>query len=253
MQYNSYSTSFKTMMIQAMILLSTLTIHTVLPADFSNCPRDQSRVVRKVITVQLYPVYETEGVAMPTTCDFHGNRDMYLQQETNKLEEGSSKWTCQFCGKAFYEQRFLDHHFDNKHLVYVKKGRNIVCLAEYCDIFRCKVQNTRRKVQDNFWDKALCRDKDVEKLRDKCNVQMKKCIPNHFIGMERHIFLEKLTKNVCDYLTCEKYWELSKPEMHPASVALYIVATSILIWGLMVYYYVACAHFYTDSVKRKKR
>jgi len=40
---------------------------------------------------------------------------MYVLQEQNKYSENPGKWTCGFCGKSFYDERFLDRHFDARH------------------------------------------------------------------------------------------------------------------------------------------
>lgn len=245
-------------MISLLLLFTVLTHHCVDNADFKHCPRDRSRVVRRILTNEIYPIYNDAGYSMSASCELFGDRDIYLQQELNKLEEAASKWVCQFCGKAFYEQRFLDMHFESRHADSIKRGADTVCLADYCDIFRCEVLSARGKNQPKYWDKALCRDKDLKLLQDRCKAVTKKCVPPQLSNMERHIFLEKLNEHLCDYLTCTRFWELPETELHPVSTALYIVATAMLIFGLLVYYYIAYTHFYTDesllsdTVERKR-
>ena len=56
----------------------------------------------------------------------HSSNDLYSIQEEHKSQEYASKWVCNFCGKAFYNENYLDKHFDNKHsdmLVKVKKKK----------------------------------------------------------------------------------------------------------------------------------
>ena len=61
-------------------------------------------------------------------------------QEQNKIEESSNRWVCGFCGKAFYDERFLDLHFVNRHSSYTRQvrlfGINIQNLYNVCDVMR---------------------------------------------------------------------------------------------------------------------
>jgi len=54
-------------------------------------------------------------LSLPVVCAFAAERDMYAAQEQNKYSENSGKWTCGFCGKSFYDEKFLDKHFDARH------------------------------------------------------------------------------------------------------------------------------------------
>lgn len=48
-------------------------------------------------------------------CPFHMGRDLFSPQEEAKVRHRPTQWTCGFCGKSFYEEKFLDLHFDNRH------------------------------------------------------------------------------------------------------------------------------------------
>ena len=43
-----------------------------------------------------------------------------------------------------------------------------VCLADYCDIFRCNVLNSPKK--DWFWEKALCKEDNMAVWKMRCEV-----------------------------------------------------------------------------------
>jgi len=64
---------------------------------------------------EIEPVFEQLQVSIPVGCAFATDRDMYAIQEMNKYSENAGKWTCGFCGKSFYEEKFLDKHFDARH------------------------------------------------------------------------------------------------------------------------------------------
>ena len=227
------------------LFLIHIQIQIIQNADFTTCARDRSRIVRKQFEAEILPLYHENGVSVPSTCELNSNRDMYLDNELNKFEESGSKWVCRYCGKAFYEQRFLDMHFTHRHSNHIRQGPNMVCLADLCDIFRCEV--IVHKNEPKYWDRALCLEKELKEYREQCYAVVKHCIPDSLEGLEHRLFHEKLNKSLCSYLTCEEYWVLPNPGYHPVSLALYIVGTSMLLFGLMIYYYVAYTHFYTDD------
>ena len=64
---------------------------------------------------EIEPVFEQLQVSIPVGCAFGAARDMFALQEQNKYSENVGKWTCGFCGKSFYEEKFIDKHFDARH------------------------------------------------------------------------------------------------------------------------------------------
>ena len=40
----------------------------------------------------------------------------YSQEERKKLAELSHKWKCEICGKHFSSERYIDKHFEVKHM-----------------------------------------------------------------------------------------------------------------------------------------
>jgi len=42
-------------------------------------------------------------------------RDIFGPQQAAKQQHRPSQWTCGFCGKSFYEEKYLELHFDNRH------------------------------------------------------------------------------------------------------------------------------------------
>lgn len=69
----------------------------------------------------VYPLFQQVKAIIPDTCLFSPERDKYLLQEENKVSEGISKWYCNYCGKGFYSEDFLDQHFDNRHPEFVRE------------------------------------------------------------------------------------------------------------------------------------
>lgn len=54
-------------------------------------------------------------VKIPLECPFHPMRDIFAPQQAAKVQNRPSQWTCGFCGKSFYEEQHLDHHFEQRH------------------------------------------------------------------------------------------------------------------------------------------
>lgn len=108
-----------------------------------SCPRDNARIVRRIIQNKWIPILERYKVSMPLECPFHPQRDIFGPQQAAKKQHRPSQWTCGLCGKSFFEEKYLDLHFDNRHKGYINMAEDAVCLADYCDIMRCDVLITQ--------------------------------------------------------------------------------------------------------------
>ncbi|XP_066245586.1 uncharacterized protein [Euwallacea similis] len=105
------------------------------------CRKDNARLVRKIVQSKWIPVLNKYKVILPLDCPFHPKRDIFGPQEAMKKQHRPSQWTCGICGKSFFEEKFLDLHFDNRHKDHINMAEDAVCLADYCDIMRCDVIN----------------------------------------------------------------------------------------------------------------
>ena len=63
----------------------------------------------------MLPIYDEHSTAMGPQCPLHESRDMYKVQELLKVEESPSRWRCDYCGKTFYGELYIDVHMDNRH------------------------------------------------------------------------------------------------------------------------------------------
>ena len=61
------------------------------------------------------PYVEKERYQIPRTCRLHPENDLYRDQEQHKIRIDVYEWQCGYCKKRFYEEKFLDKHFDNRH------------------------------------------------------------------------------------------------------------------------------------------
>ncbi|XP_048730723.1 uncharacterized protein LOC125647907 isoform X2 [Ostrea edulis] len=209
-----------------------------------HCPRDRSRNVRNLLKEVMYPLFHQVKASFPDTCLISPERDKYLLQEENKFSEGISKWYCNYCGKGFYSEDFLDQHFDNKHPEFVREDQSAVCFGDYCDIMRCDIIAGRRKKE--FWDVSLCLESDMKDLMEDCEKLLSACIPDGLSKNATEFLITHSTQNICSFLTCKKYWESAIEEPSDSAI-FYSILTIFLIIVLVIYYCVAYHYFYTDT------
>ena len=60
-------------------------------------------------------MYKKKNVNIPPSCPFTEERDMYHPHEIHKTEEAYARWACEYCGKIFYAEMYLDKHLENRH------------------------------------------------------------------------------------------------------------------------------------------
>lgn len=96
-----------------------------------SCPRDNARIVRKIIQNKWIPVLEKYKVKIPLECPFHTKRDIFGPQQAAKFQHRPSQWTCGFCGKSFFEEKYLDMHFDNRHKGVINMVQNLYLLHSH--------------------------------------------------------------------------------------------------------------------------
>jgi len=79
-----------------------------------------------IITIfqHFFSVFQVKNQEPHQKCPLHASRDLYRIQEGNKTQEYAARWVCNFCGKAFYSEHYLDKHFENKHSDQLVKVRS---------------------------------------------------------------------------------------------------------------------------------
>lgn len=92
-------------------------------------------------------------------------RDIFGPQQAAKHQYRPSQWSCGFCGKSFYEEKFLELHFDNRHKSLINMAEDAVCLADYCDIMRCEVLITQ-EMSSQFLNDPSKINTDIEIWRE---------------------------------------------------------------------------------------
>eukprot|EP00118_Oscarella_pearsei_P012930 m.98872 g.98872 ORF g.98872 m.98872 type:complete len:211 (+) comp37013_c0_seq14:1-633(+) len=154
----------------------------------SSCPRDRSRLSRNVLNEHFFPHFKKWQGRLSSSCPFRRSRDIYYDQERHKTR--SQHWNCEYCGKSFYSEYFLDFHLENKHSDKLN-AKESICLADYCDILRCDVAESGSLANH---ERPVCIGSQLEKLKRKCEV------------VDGDTSLEALNQDICGFLTCELYW-----------------------------------------------
>lgn len=103
------------------------------------CSKDNSRLVRKIIRSKWTPILEKYQVKLPLECPLHPFRDVFGPRQDAKKRDRPTQWTCRLCGKSFYQERYVDIHFETRHRSVLNEAEDAVCFADFCDIMRCEV------------------------------------------------------------------------------------------------------------------
>ncbi len=102
------------------------------------------------MSFQLWgPIFKRHRVKMHRECPLHVARDVLGLQEAAKRFYRNDLWVCAICGKPFVAHVFLDMHMYNAHNNVRYSGDDAVCLADYCDIFRCQAYLPPPSSDDN--------------------------------------------------------------------------------------------------------
>jgi hypothetical protein len=73
--------------------------------------------VRSVFDHELSPYLgQTDtALSLPSDCPWHPTRDPYFDQEKHKQAMSHREWVCEYCGKKFRTEFYIDQHMDRRH------------------------------------------------------------------------------------------------------------------------------------------
>ncbi|XP_039948993.1 uncharacterized protein LOC126752352 isoform X2 [Bactrocera neohumeralis] len=125
------------------------------------CSKDSSRLVRKIVRSKWTPILDKYSAKLPLECPLHPLRDVFAPCQDAKKRDRPTQWTCRLCGKSFYQERFLDLHFETRHKSIINEAEDAVCLADFCDIMRCEVFQTEESSSLTTSDQHVVTDIEV--------------------------------------------------------------------------------------------
>ncbi|UXI18927.1 hypothetical protein NH340_JMT04870 [Sarcoptes scabiei] len=135
--------------------------------DFENllkCSRSRSKIIRDGIQEKIAPIFDRYQTKMPIHCPFHAEREFlwHPQSITDQEHQQTSNLICPYCGAKFSDAKILTEHWDQEHRYqhYLKKIKqdplnenNLICLADYCGIFRCDIiERKMLEEEENFFN-----------------------------------------------------------------------------------------------------
>ena len=147
----------------------------------SHCSREQSRIVRQYLEREVFSKLPFKPSDLPQSCQLNPSLDIFAHQEVHKIRDrtlsAGAEWKCGYCKKMFKNEKYMDRHMDKMHQDKLIDASSSVCLADLCPIFGCqqKIDNSYSKSRpDSFQNIGLCREKDVEKVKYRCELLMKR-------------------------------------------------------------------------------
>ncbi|XP_022154197.1 uncharacterized protein LOC111021515 [Momordica charantia] len=167
--------------------------------DFNNahevhCSRERSRVAWKIIEEYLMPFVNKRKYKISTDCRLHPDNDMFRDQEQHKSHLDFNEWKCGYCRKRFYEEKYLDQHFDNRHYDLLNTSR-IKCLADVCGALHCD------RVVETVSQKSKCNPAAAARKKHMCEVLADSCFPVAEGASASHLH-EFFLRQFCDAHTC---------------------------------------------------
>ncbi|CAL9224040.1 unnamed protein product [Arabidopsis halleri] len=195
-----------------------------------HCSRERSRVAWKIIQEYLMPYVVKERYQLPTTCRVHRDNDIYREQEEHKVHSDINEWRCGFCKKAFYEEKYLDKHFDSRHydLLNASHGK---CLADLCGALHCDlVVNTARL-------KSKCNPAASARNRHLCESLANSCFPVNK-GPSANRLHDFFLRQFCDAHTCSGGSRPLSQKPKKRGMLYIIISISTLIVLLLYYSFV---------------
>ncbi|KAB2034492.1 hypothetical protein ES319_D04G090200v1 [Gossypium barbadense] len=163
-------------------------------AHVVRCSRERSRAAWKVIEEYLMPFVEQERYKISSGCRLHPDNDLYRDQEQHKHHVDINEWRCGYCRKNFYEEKYLDKHFDNRHFDLLNTSHSR-CLADLCGALHCDL------VMDSSLHKTKCNPAAAARNKHLCESLADSCFPvskGPVTGRLHEFFLRQF----CDAHTC---------------------------------------------------
>mmetsp|Transcript_37270 Transcript_37270/g.51716 ORF Transcript_37270/g.51716 Transcript_37270/m.51716 type:complete len:218 (+) Transcript_37270:312-965(+) len=175
---------------------------------------------------------------MTAQCALHKHKDMFREHEEHKYELRRSQWKCNYCGKIFRTEAFLDTHFENRHSDHIPKGAE-VCLADYCDLIHCDHDHPLRvKHEHNFF---ACKPTDVEGKRHLCEAIAQKCFPREE-GPDLANMHDFFVRQFCEAHTCSPARQMFPDGKVGRGSRWFLMLLAFLFIGMMGFYLsVACS------------
>ena len=193
------------MIVHTILLLCCSASHSATSGESvaAQCSRPRSRAARAVLRRDFFPIVEAHGVQLSRRCPFHAASDMLLAHEAHKRKERASRWHCEYCGKVFRTEHYLDRHLNAHHNDQLAPDA-AVCLADHCDVLGCDGDGGG----DGDGDAAApCDARAMQTARYFCQSAMHRCFSADAAAAASddgaaHSLHESFNLHFCEALRC---------------------------------------------------
>ncbi|GAV85510.1 hypothetical protein CFOL_v3_28946 [Cephalotus follicularis] len=205
-----------------------------------HCSRERSRAAWKIIEGYLMPFVEKERYQISRKCRLHPDNDLYRDQEQHKIHVHENEWRCGYCKKVFYEEKYLDQHFDNRHynLLNVSSSR---CLADICGALHCD------HVLDSTPRKSKCNPAAAARNKHLCESLAGNCFPVNE-GPSASRLHEFFLRQFCDAHTCIGNQKPFSGVQTKQRSIFYVVISIVTLMVLPLYY--TFVYMYQRGIRR---
>ncbi|PKI68338.1 hypothetical protein CRG98_011246 [Punica granatum] len=171
---------------------------------------------------------EKERYQLSTNCRLHHENNLYRDQEQHKIHTDINEWKCGYCRKRFYEEKYLDKHFDNRHydMLNTSHGR---CLADLCGALHCDY------VMDSTPKKSKCNPAAAARNGHLCESLADTCFPVNQ-GPSASRLHEFFLRQFCDAHTCSGSRKPFSRGRRKRRSAFYIVISILVLLLLPLFY-----------------
>lgn len=205
-----------------------------------HCSRERSRAAWKIIDEYLMPFVEKERYKISSRCRLHPENNLYRDQEQHKMHVDINEWRCGYCKKTFYEEKYLDKHFDNRHydLLNVSHSK---CLADVCGALHCDL------VLDSVPHKTKCNPAATGRNKHLCESLADSCFPVNE-GPSALRLNEFFLRQFCDAHTCSGGRKPFSKGGKKETSTLYVIISVLVLMLLALFY--TFMYLYQRGIKR---
>ncbi|GLU11387.1 hypothetical protein SLE2022_281380 [Rubroshorea leprosula] len=206
-----------------------------------HCSRERSRAAWKVIEEHLMPFVEKEKYQLSSRCKLHPDNHFYRDQEQHKHHVNINEWQCGYCRKTFYEEKFLDKHFDNRHYDLLNTSHSR-CLADLCGALHCDL------VMDSMPRKTKCNPAAAARNKHLCESLADSCFPVSE-GPSASRLHEFFLRQFCDTHTCSGGQKPFSNGYKKKKTSIFYISISILTLLLLPLFYIF-VYLYQRGIKK---
>ena len=165
-----------------------------------DCDRYMSRKLTEHFNNMIYPKLSFDATELPTKCPLNPNYNIFVNQELSKVQENRARWKCEYCGKKFKNEFYLDRHINLKHNDTLNLKDHSGCVSDLCPIFGCSHEDFNSISSSSGSGMQACIT-EAERMKFRCEKMIRDCF-NNIPGDNGHLVAD-FRSLICDSLRCD--------------------------------------------------